>query len=122
MKNPTVLFVDDEENLLSTFRRLFRKESFTALYANSGLEALELLNENEVNLLITDQRMPHMNGMVLCKKAIEKDLKLKVLLLSGDSDVSQYESQIDEGGLCGILHKPIDQEALLKAIYQLIKD
>ena len=72
MKNVTVLFVDDEENLLNTFKRLFRRESFKDLYASSGHEALEILKSNRVDLMVTDQRMPRMNGMELYKKSREQ--------------------------------------------------
>ena len=119
MKNVTVLFVDDEENLLNTFKRLFRRESFKDLYASSGHEALEILKSNRVDLMVTDQRMPRMNGMELYKKSREQFDSLKVLLLSGDSDVTRHVAELGEKGLCGIYQKPIDHKKLLEIIYEL---
>jgi DNA-binding NtrC family response regulator len=122
MKNVTVLFVDDEENLLNTFKRLFRRESFNALYASSGQEALEILNNNSVDLMVSDQRMPRMNGVELFKKSKEQFADLKVLLLSGDSDVTMYSAELGEKGLCGVYQKPIDHKKLLGIIYELTSD
>ena len=119
MKNVTVLFVDDEENLLNTFKRLFRRESFNALYASSGNEALEILKSNRVDLMISDQRMPRMNGMELFKKSREEYSGLKFMLLSGDSDVTRHVAELGEKGLCGIYQKPIDHKKLLEIIYEL---
>ena len=120
MKRSVVLFVDDEENLLSTFRRLFRREPFDALFANSGKEALSILATEEVDLMVTDQRMPNMDGLTLFKESQKKHKSLKVIVLSGDSDVSKHSSELNKNGLCGIYQKPIDCKILLEKIFELI--
>jgi len=58
----TVLCVDDEENILSSLKRLLRKEGYRLLTATSGGEGLKLFEENGVHLVISDQRMPQMSG------------------------------------------------------------
>ena len=58
----TVLFVDDEPNILSALRRLVRREAYEALTANGGQEALELLASTQVAVIVSDQRMPGMMG------------------------------------------------------------
>jgi response regulator RpfG family c-di-GMP phosphodiesterase len=58
----TVLCVDDEVNILQTLKRLLRKENYRLLTASSGKEGLEILSQNDVHLVISDQRMPEMSG------------------------------------------------------------
>ncbi len=62
MKNITVLFVDDELGILSTLKRLLRKESYNVLTGDSGQQGLELLAQHAVDVVISDMRMPQMNG------------------------------------------------------------
>jgi response regulator RpfG family c-di-GMP phosphodiesterase len=58
----TLLFVDDEKNILNSIRRLFRTENYNILLANSGSEGLEVLKDHDVSGIISDQRMPGMTG------------------------------------------------------------
>jgi len=58
----TLLFVDDEKNILNSIRRLFRTENYNILLANSGSEGLEVLKDHDVSVIISDQRMPGMTG------------------------------------------------------------
>ena len=59
----TILFVDDEENILRSLRRLFHREGYHILLAKSGRKGLELLQEHPVDLVVSDVRMPEMNGV-----------------------------------------------------------
>jgi response regulator RpfG family c-di-GMP phosphodiesterase len=58
----TILFVDDEVNILSALQRLLRKEAYRVLTASSGEAGLTLLQKHPVDLVISDQRMPGMSG------------------------------------------------------------
>ena len=58
----TLLFVDDEKNIINSIRRLFRTENYNILLANSGSEGLEVLKDHDVSVIISDQRMPGMTG------------------------------------------------------------
>ena len=58
----TVLCVDDEKNVLNSLRRLLRKESYTLITAGGGEEGLDILEKTDVQLVISDQRMPDMGG------------------------------------------------------------
>ncbi len=67
-KKHTLLVVDDEENILHSLRRLLHREDYEILLAHSGLEGLNLLAQHDVDLVISDMRMPAMNGAVFLKK------------------------------------------------------
>ena len=58
MKDRTILPVDDEKNILDAAKRLLRNEDYTVLTADGGEKALSVLEENQVQLVISDQRMP----------------------------------------------------------------
>ena len=64
---PTVMFVDDEPSVLQGLRRLFRskKDCWRMLFANSGNDALALMSHSQVDVLVTDMRMPGMDGAEL---------------------------------------------------------
>jgi len=62
MELKTVLFVDDEERLLNSLKRGLIDEAYKCLFANSGPEALKVLETNKVHVIVTDMRMPEMNG------------------------------------------------------------
>jgi len=70
MKNNqhTLLCIDDEPNILNALKRLLRKENFKLLTANSGKDGLKILSENDVHVVVSDQRMPEMNGTEFLKK------------------------------------------------------
>jgi CheY-like chemotaxis protein len=63
-----ILLVDDEPNVLSALRRIFRRENYHIDAALSGAEALKLLKDNDYQLIITDYKMPLMNGAELLKR------------------------------------------------------
>ena len=64
-----ILFVDDDENVLRSLKRLFFEESFEVLTAGSGKEALEILKNKEVGVIVSDQRMPEMDGTQFLERA-----------------------------------------------------
>ena len=83
MKNITVLFVDDELSILSTLKRLLRKESYDVLTADSGQQGLELLAQHAVDVVISDMRMPQMNGAEFLKIVKQQYPHTKRIIMSG---------------------------------------
>lgn len=59
----TILFVDDEENILRSLRRLFHREGYTILLAQGGHKGLDILSQHAVDLVVSDVRMPEMDGV-----------------------------------------------------------
>jgi len=77
-----IMIVDDEPANLRTLLRLFRQE-YQVITAESGAEALALLQQHDVALMISDQRMPQMTGIELMKKAVEVRPQMVKILLTG---------------------------------------
>ncbi len=116
MEKLNVLFVDDEENLLHGLRRSLRRKAlgWETRFANSGEEALNLMGESPADVIVTDMRMPGMNGVELLKEVKAKYPKTVRFILSGFSDKALI---LDSVGLCHqFFAKPCDIEQLLEAV------
>ncbi len=102
----TVLCVDDEPNILSSLRRLFRKEPYRLLTARSAAEALQLLDHHRVQLVICDQRMPDMSGITFLSQVKASYPDIIPIILSGFTDVDAITESINKGHLYKFFLKP----------------
>lgn len=108
----TLLIVDDEQNILNALRRLLRRESYRILLANSPAEAFELLAKNRVNVVISDQRMPEMNGTEFLARVKQLYPDTVRIVLSGYSDLQSLTEAINRGAIYRYLVKPWNDESL----------
>jgi response regulator RpfG family c-di-GMP phosphodiesterase len=107
----TILYVDDEENNLFSFKAVFRIK-YNVLTALSGDEALEILSKREVNVIITDQRMPEMTGVEFLEKVLEKFPDPIRVLLTGYADMGAVVDAVNKGKIFHYLAKPWNEEEL----------
>jgi DNA-binding NtrC family response regulator len=112
MENRTVLFVDDEEQILKSLKRGLVNEPYKTLFANSGKEALEILEKEEVHVLVTDMRMPGISGLELLKIVREKYPDIVRMVLSGYTQVTTLLTAINQGEIFKYITKPwkLDEE------------
>jgi len=108
----TLLFVDDEEGVLSALRRIFIDENYVILTANSAMKALEILASETVQLIITDHRMPGMTGAELLKVVREKYPQTIRIMLTGHADVNSIMGAVKEGAVYKFITKPWNDEDL----------
>lgn len=108
----TLLLVDDEENILSSLTRLFRREGYNILRANSGQEGIEVLKENTVGVIVSDQRMPEMTGSEFLSKVKLTHPDTIRIVLSGYTELKTITAAINEGAIYKFLTKPWDDELL----------
>lgn len=107
----TLLFVDDEPDIVDSLRRSFRK-AYTVLTATSGDEALEVLKTRNIDLIISDQRMPGMTGDAMLAKAKELQPDAIRILLTGYSDLESLVKCVNEAGIYKYITKPWEPEML----------
>lgn len=107
-KQGVILCVDDEPHILSSLRRLFRGEGYEILVANSGAEGLELLSKHPVDVIISDMRMPVMDGVVFLERAREASPNSVRMLLTGYADVGQVMGAVNRGEIYRYITKPWD--------------
>lgn len=115
-----VLFVDDEEAVLSSLKRQFRKADFKLCTAVGGKAALDLLKTQPVKIIITDERMPGMNGVELLQKIKKLYPDTIRIILSGYADSSSIIDEINKGEIYRFISKPWSKEKLLEVIEQAI--
>ncbi len=112
-----VLFVDDEEGNLKSFKSTFRRD-MDVLLANSGAEALELLDREQVHVIISDQRMPGMTGSEFLSIARERHPRTMRMLLTGYADLEAVVAAVNQGGIYAYATKPWDENDLRLRIQQ----
>ncbi len=124
-----ILFVDDENNVLQSLKRLCMDDNYSVMLANSGGEALEILKNNpDIGLIVSDQRMPAMTGAEFLEKAKELLPDTVRILLTGYADINAVADAINKGGAYRYITKPWNDEELLQIIgdavrrYSLIKE
>jgi diguanylate cyclase (GGDEF)-like protein/PAS domain S-box-containing protein len=108
----TLLLVDDEANVIASLKRLFRKDGHTILSASSGAEGLEILAQNKVDVIISDQRMPGMTGVEFLRAAKASYPDTIRIVLSGYTELQSVTDAINEGAIYRFLTKPWEDEQL----------
>ncbi len=103
-----VLFVDDEPDVLSSLSRFLRKEPYRKMFAESGLKALEILAVQPVAIIVSDLRMPEMNGLALLDKVKASFPEIERLILSATSDMDQIVDAINSGDVFRFIQKPLE--------------
>jgi len=113
---PVVLFVDDEPSILSALRRLFRPQGYRVLLAESGSMGLELLEKEPVDLVVSDMRMPEMDGATLLEKVRERWPTVGRILLTGYADIGSTVAAINRGQIHRYVSKPWDDRDLVMCV------
>lgn len=106
----TVLFVDDEPSILSAISRATSEEHFTAIFVKSGQEALRIFEERPISVIVTDMRMPGMDGLALLKIIREKYPSTVRMVLSGYTQLSQVLVTVNQGEIFQFIPKPWQME------------
>lgn len=117
----TVLFVDDEENILRAVSRLFMDEPYQVVTASSGARGLELLAATpDVALIVSDQRMPEMDGVEFLERSREIAPEAVRMVLTGYADMTATIDAINRGGANRYLTKPWEDDALVHAVREAV--
>lgn len=111
-KTRTLLLVDDEENILSSLRRLLRRDGYTIVTASSGDEGLRRLAEHEIDVILSDQRMPGMTGVEFLHRAKALYPQTIRMVLSGYTELQSIIDAVNEGAIYKFLTKPWDDARL----------
>jgi len=108
--NKTVIFVDDEANVLSSLRRELRKEGYKKFFTTDIDEVFSLLENNEIHVVVTDMRMPIMTGLELLREVRKKYPDIIRIVLSGYTQITTILSAINSGDIFKYITKPWDAE------------
>ena len=108
----TVLIVDDEKNYPLILSAILEEEGFETFTANSGHEALEILSNTDIDLVLTDMKMPSMDGIELLEEIKAKDQDLPVIMMTAHGTVDKAVEAMQKGAYSYIL-KPFDNDRLI---------
>ncbi|MDR6916260.1 response regulator RpfG family c-di-GMP phosphodiesterase [Pseudomonas sp. 3296] len=117
---PKVLLVDDEESILNSLRRLLRGQSYDVLLATSGAQALEIMAQQPIDLVMSDARMPNMDGATLLAHIHQRHPATTRILLTGYADLTTIVKAINEGQIHRYISKPWNDEEMLLTLRQAL--
>ncbi len=118
MGEQTVLFVDDEVNILKALQRLLRHERWTVLGATSGPQALEVLARTPAQVVVSDQRMPQMSGVDLLAAVRERHHDAVRMMLTGYTEMNVAVDAINRGEIFRLITKPWNDDELKATLRQ----
>lgn len=121
IKMPTILCVDDEPNILSSLRRLFRPKGFQVRVAESGKAGLAILESETIDLVISDMRMPEMDGAKFLEHVRARWPDTVRLLLTGYSDITSIIDAINRGEIYRYITKPWDDNDIVLIVRQALE-
>jgi DNA-binding NtrC family response regulator len=117
VKTPRILIVDDDSGQRSLLDSFLRSQGFDTVLADSGERALELLRAGNVNMMISDVRMPGLSGLETLRRARQEHATLPVLLVTAYADIRDAVVAMRDGAV-NYLAKPIDLDELLDSVRQ----
>ena len=113
---PKILLVDDEKSILDSLYRFCRQRKWDAIRVEDGAEGLELLANEEVDVIISDMRMPKMDGAEFLRKSRTVAPNAMRILLTGYADMEAVISAVNDAKIHSHLNKPWDDKVLEVAI------
>jgi diguanylate cyclase (GGDEF)-like protein len=116
-----VLFVDDEPHILSSLKRSLLREPYQKIFANSAGEALRVIENEQIHVIVCDMKMPRMNGLELLHKVKARSPDTVRLVLSGFTDVEQLIACINTGEIYRYLTKSFDLDSFKQTIHEAIE-
>jgi len=120
--NEKILIVDDEKDIRKFLNILLRKEGFQVRLASRGAEAMDIFKSESFELVITDIRMPEMDGLELMKHLKASDENIEVIILTGFATLDNAVKALRDGGASDYLLKPLENiEDLFVAVNRALE-
>jgi len=121
MRKPAILFVDDEINVLKSLNRLLWNEDYEIVTESDVEKALERLKNRTFQIVVSDYRMPKMNGLMFLKKVRKISPDSLRIILTGHADIDITLRAINEGHVYKFLTKPWDSQSLIMQIKDAVE-
>ena len=116
MEQRTALFIDDEEKILGALKRILVDEPYNTIFTTSGKEALEILRNNQVQVVVTDMCMPVMGGLEILRKVKQEYPHVVRIVLSGFAEKQTLLWAINQGEIFRFIPKPWKSNDIVKMV------
>lgn len=122
MGSNTIMVVDDEKKVLRMIERVLRKEDYDIHCIASATEALNSIEEIKPQVILSDRRMPHMEGLDLLIRVKERHPKCYCVLMTGYPYIPEsVQHALQKGNIDLVIKKPIDNDALVAKIREVLE-
>lgn len=121
VRTRTLLLVDDEDNIVAALKRLLRRDGYRIVTAASAAEGLQRLAEHEVDVIVSDQRMPGMTGVEFLHRAKALYPQTVRIVLSGYTELQSVIDAVNEGAIYKFLTKPWDDARLREHVAEAFR-
>lgn len=115
-----ILICEDDNHIRRLFRDVLEKEGYSVFEAIDGVMALDALEKNHIDLLITDVMMPHMDGHALTKTLRDGGLELPILMITARESIDDKKSGF-KAGTDDYMVKPVDMDEMLLRVFALLR-
>jgi HD-like signal output (HDOD) protein/CheY-like chemotaxis protein len=116
-----VLFVDDEKEILNALRRALRKEIWESIFVESSADGMKVLEEQDIDLVVSDIRMPYEDGLSFLKRVKASHPRVGRLALTGYAELNTIQWVIGEAGVIEVLTKPWEDQELKQVIHEILE-
>jgi DNA-binding NtrC family response regulator len=116
----SILFVDDDREFRKTMKKVFERRGYDFTGAADGTEALDLLSKNTFDLIISDLRMPNLNGVGLMEELRRRSIDLPVIFLTAYGEVESYMDLMNMGAF-DYLNKPVSAPDMLRVVKRALE-
>lgn len=110
-----ILIVDDQFGIRILLNEIFQKEGYKTFQAANGVQALEIVNNEEPELVILDMKIPGMDGLEILKRIKKDNQSIKVIIMTAYGELDMIQEAIDNGAITHFA-KPFDIDDILKAV------
>jgi DNA-binding NtrC family response regulator len=111
-----ILLIDDEDNVLKSLRRVFHDENFDILTATSGEDALSILEDKHIDLVICDYKMPGINGVEILRETRKRWPDIIRIMLTGHADIQAILGAVNDGAVYKFITKPWNDDDLILTV------
>ena len=108
----SILLVDDDQEFRKAMKKMFERSGYSVTLAADGQEALNILSEDTFDLIISDLRMPNLNGMQLMEELKKKGVKIPVIFITAFGEVESYMDLMNLGAF-EYINKPVKGQEIL---------
>ncbi len=116
---PQVLIVEDDDNMITLLTEILFNEGYCIYTAKNGIEALDIIRNEDISLVVSDYLMPEMNGLLMVREAKKIRPNLEIILITGYGDIATHNAARDEGAF-ECFDKPLDIRSFRKYVKRAI--